>query len=104
MKVVSEDEIQGFLIGEIEQWCGSQCFYLKEMCVSKKMQRSGLGKEMMRVIQDELAKKEISRIYLITQRETVPEKFYKSSGFETNGSLIIMGKSVEPSSQQPTEE
>jgi len=35
----------------------------------------------------------ISRIYLITQRETVPERFYKSLGFRTNESLLIMGTS-----------
>jgi aminoglycoside 6'-N-acetyltransferase I len=95
LKVVNEDEIQGFLVGEIEQWRGYQSFYLKEICVSINMQRSGLGRELMRVLQIELMKKGISRIYLITQRKTVPEKFYKSLDFATNDSLIIMGKSIE---------
>jgi aminoglycoside 6'-N-acetyltransferase I len=95
LKVVNEDEIQGFLVGEIEQWRGYQSFYLKEICVSINMQRSGLGRELMRVLQLELMKKGISRIYLITQRKTVPEKFYKSLDFATNDSLIIMGKSIE---------
>jgi ribosomal protein S18 acetylase RimI-like enzyme len=98
LKVVNEDEIQGFLVGEIEQWRGYQSFYLKEMCVSKKLQRSGLGRELMRVLQIELVKKGVLRIYLITQRKTVPEKFYKSLDFATNDSLIIMGKSIEANS------
>jgi N-acetylglutamate synthase-like GNAT family acetyltransferase len=72
-------------------------YYLNtsEICVSINMQRSGLGRELMRVLQLELMKKGISRIYLITQRKTVPEKFYKSLDFATNDSLIIMGKSIE---------
>ena len=97
-KAVNDNEIQGFLVGEIEQWSGSQSFFLKEMCVSKNMQRSGLGKELMRVLQEELVKKGVSRIYLITQRETIPEMFYKSLGFEPNDSLLIMRKSIDTAS------
>jgi ribosomal protein S18 acetylase RimI-like enzyme len=88
-KAVKKNLIQGFLVGEIEQWRGSQNFYLKEMCVSKEFQRSGLGRKLMLALQNKLYRLGISRIYLITQRETVPEIFYKSEGFETNGSLII---------------
>lgn len=98
LKAINENKIQGFLIGEIEQWRGSQNFYLKEMCVLKTVQRSGLGKELMLALQSELVKIGISRIYLITQRETGPEMFYKSLGFETNDSLVIMGKSIETTS------
>ncbi len=98
LKAVNENKIQGFFVGEIEQWRGSQNFYLKEMCVSKEFQRSGLGKELMIALQNKLVELGISRIYLITQRKTVPEMFYKSLGFETNGSLIIMGKSIEATS------
>jgi aminoglycoside 6'-N-acetyltransferase I len=104
LKVVNEDEIQGFLVGEIEQWRGYQSFYLKEMCVSKNMQRSGLGRELLRVLQIELAKNGISRIYLITQRKTIPEKFYKSLDFITNDSLIIMGKSIEANNKKAIEQ
>ncbi len=93
LKLVSNGEVQGFLIGEIEQWNGSQSYYLKEMCVSRSMQRSGLGKALMLALKGELLKSGISRIYLITQRETVPERFYKSLGFRTNESLLIMGTS-----------
>ncbi len=99
LKAVNENnEIIGFLVGEIEQWRGSQNFYLKEMCVSKENQRSGLGKELMIALQNELVKQGISKIYLITQRESFPEMFYNSMGFKTNGSLIIMGKSIEATS------
>ena len=98
LKVVRQDKIQGFLVGEIEQWRWYQSFYLKEMCVLKNLQRSGFGRELMRVLQIELRKKGISRIYFITQRKTVPEKFYNSLDFRTNESLIIMGKSIEESS------
>ncbi len=94
LKVVGKNGIQGFLVGEMEQWRGAQSFYLKEICISKKRQRSGLGKELMDALQNDLLKRGVSRIYLITQRESVPELFYKSLGFETNGSLHIMGKSV----------
>lgn len=94
IKAVIENKIQGFLIGEIEQWNGAKKLYLKEICVSKTRQRSGLGRELMRALQNKLGKRGISRIYLITQRETVPEIFYKSLGFTTNTGLILMGKSI----------
>jgi ribosomal protein S18 acetylase RimI-like enzyme len=94
-KVVKDNKILGFLIGEIEQWNGTQNFYLKEMCVSNSLQRSGLGKKLIAVLENELDGRGISRIYLITQRETIPEWFYSSLGFTMNESLVIMGKTVE---------
>lgn len=95
LKTLYKGEIQGFLVGDIEQWRSYQNFNLKEMCVAKEIQRSGIGRKMVLALQDELIKQNISRIYLITQREAIPEIFYKSLGFETNGKLVIMGKSIE---------
>jgi aminoglycoside 6'-N-acetyltransferase I len=97
-KIVKDNEIVGFLIGEIEQWNGTKNFYLKEMCVSNSMQRSGLGKKLITVLQNELKNRGISRIYLITQRETIPEWFYSALDFTANQSLVIMSTSVENSS------
>ncbi|MCX4029148.1 GNAT family N-acetyltransferase [Endozoicomonas sp. SM1973] len=94
LKVVNESEIQGFLIGEIEQWRGSQSFYLREICISKKMQGLGLGKKLMHTLNNELIAKNVSRVYLVTQRDTTPESFYRALGFKTNDKLIVMGKSV----------
>ncbi|MCK5068890.1 MAG: GNAT family N-acetyltransferase [Desulfocapsa sp.] len=97
IKVVKDNEILGFFIGEIEQWNGVKNFYLKEICVSNSMQRSGLGKELIVVLQKELEGRGVPRIYLITQRETIPEWFYSSLGFTANQSLIIMSKDIKKS-------
>ena len=85
----------GFLFGKIQQWNGAVYYDLEEMCVKHSTQRQGVGKSLMGKLEEMLLEKGISRIYLITQRDSAPSNFYTALGFSDNQSLVVMGKGIE---------
>lgn len=95
LKAVRDGEIIGFLAGEIQKWNGAHFYYLKEMCVSGKDQRKGVGSTLIGNLTISLKSRGVSRIYLITQRDSIPSSFYSSLGFTENSSIMVMRKSVE---------
>lgn len=98
IKVVYKGNISGFLVGEIQQWNGDKFYYLKEICVSQTIQRNGIGRSLMGELEKILKKHGVAKTYLITQRDSIPSKFYSSLGFSVNTSVLVMGKSVEKNS------
>ena len=94
IKAEFKGRICGFLMGEIERWKKTNVYFLKEMCVTPSMQRQGIGKTMMAKLETMLKEKKVSRIYLITQRESVPSTFYSSLSFMENPNIMVMGRSI----------
>jgi ribosomal protein S18 acetylase RimI-like enzyme len=64
IKAVFDGYICGFLFGEIQQWCGAGTYYLKELCVSKALQRRGVGKALVAKLEAMLTEREISYLML----------------------------------------
>lgn len=95
LKAVDGGEIIGFLTGEIQKWNGARFYYLKEICVSGKDQRKGVGSTLIGSLTMILKSQGVSRIYLITQRDSIPSSFYSSLGYTENSSIMVMGMSVE---------
>jgi len=95
VKAESEGRICGFLMGEIECWKKTNFYFLKEMCVTPSMQRQGIGRAMIAQLKKRLKEKQVSRIYLITQRESAPSMFYSSLAFEENPSIMVMGLQID---------
>ena len=91
LKAEFKGQICGFLIGEIQRWKKSNVYYLKEMCVTTSMQRQGVGKAMMAQLGGILKEKRVVQIFLITQRDGVPSKFYASLEFKEIPSIMVMG-------------
>jgi ribosomal protein S18 acetylase RimI-like enzyme len=98
VKAIHNGNICGFLLGQLQQWNGATFYYLKEICVSYALQRRGIGKSLMGKLEEILTENGVSRIYLITQRDSVPSGFYSSLGFSENQNVMVMGKQVEKSS------
>lgn len=94
LKAENDRRICGFLIGEVQRWKKASVYYLKEMCVAASMQRQGIGKAMMAHLEKILKVKQVSQVYLITQRDSVPSKFYSSLDFKENSSIMVMGKQI----------
>lgn len=97
IKAVYEKKIVGFLLGEVQRWNGANYFYLKEICVANKLQRQGIGKLLMAKLNQKLSEIKVERIYLITQRSSIPSEFYSSIGFSSNESVVVMGKPIKKS-------
>lgn len=85
----------GFALGYVEQWNQQKHFYLKEMCVQAQRQRSGVGTAMIDVLERQLAQRGVSRIYLLTARESGAEAFYRRCGFYVSPKMVMLGKHLE---------
>ena len=92
IKALHGGALCAFLMGEIQQWRGTRFFYLTEMCVGQKFQRKGIGKRLMGRLEDILKETGATRIFLMTQRDSVPSRFYAALGFYENPDLLVMGK------------
>lgn len=88
----NQAEMIGFVLGEVEQWNGSELYYLKEMCVAIAWQNQGVGTALYRDLQSRLSKMEIDKIYLLTQRQSKAQRFYSKLGFEESRHNLIMMK------------
>ncbi len=95
MKVLHDEDICGFVFGKIQRWSGSTSYDLEEICVRSDLQKKGVGKKLMGRLEEVLVKKEVSKIHLITQRDSVPASFYSSLGFSEIQDLVIMERKVE---------
>jgi len=95
IKATNNGSLCGFLFGKIQQWNGVVYYDLEEMCVKHSTQRQGVGKILMGKLEGMLLEKGVSRIYLITQRDSAPSNFYTALGFSVNQSLVVMGKGIE---------
>ena len=94
IKAMRNGNICGFLFGKIQQWNGAVYYDLEEICVSNTIQRQGVGKILMGKLEEMLIEKGVSRVYLITQRDSAPSSFYTALGFSENQSVMVMGKKI----------
>lgn len=67
-------------------------FYLKEMCVLGRSQRSGMGTRLLTQLTSNLQKENVRQISLGTERGTPAENFYLRLGFTVDPQIIIMKK------------
>jgi aminoglycoside 6'-N-acetyltransferase I len=89
----SDGKALGFAMGYMEQWQrGKKHYYLKEMCVVPRHQRSGIGTGIMQTLCNDLAKLDVEAIYLLTARGGPAQAFYERLGFDINPRRIMMGK------------
>ncbi|SET18106.1 Acetyltransferase (GNAT) domain-containing protein [Natronincola peptidivorans] len=88
------EEIIGFIFGHMEYWHDGNKFYLKEMCVKTNYQNKGIGGELINYLHDELKKKDISCIYLLTAKDSLAESFYKKNDYFREENMILMLKSI----------
>ncbi|KGX92112.1 GNAT family acetyltransferase [Pontibacillus halophilus JSM 076056 = DSM 19796] len=88
-----EEELNGMVLGNIEQWVDSQIFYVNELCVKKELEGQGVGSRLMQVLQEELMKQDVCMMYLSTERgHAKPAKFFEKLGFNIIEDRILMDK------------
>jgi len=98
IKAVKNGYICGFLFGKIQQYNGATCCDLEEICVSSTIQRNGIGKGLVNKLEKILIEKKVSKIYLVTQRNSVPSSFYASLSFNEIPKFVVMEKNIVQSS------
>jgi aminoglycoside 6'-N-acetyltransferase I len=86
-----DDQLQGFAIGQCEEWLNNKQFYLKEMCVNTTMQGKGIGKKLLLKLKEVLQQQSVSKIYLLTMRDSPAQHFYAAQGFISSDKMVVMG-------------
>jgi GNAT superfamily N-acetyltransferase len=89
-----QSRIIGFACGHGEEYINVKTFYLKEMCVALKHQNTGVGTAIINELQKDLAKNNITRIWLLTAPNSPAESFYKKCGFINSDKVILMIKNL----------
>ena len=84
------DEILGCCIGNIEPDFSGDYFNLKEIFVSVKFQRKGIGALLLRATKKYLKTIDINNVILVTSQEEFPIEFYQKYNFEVMKDLRVM--------------
>ena len=85
-----DDRFIGMTIGRLKHWQGGTEYFVEELCIRNEYQGKGLGTEFMNKVEDELKKKNVHTMILITERSMPAYKFYGKRGFsEVKDSVLL---------------
>jgi ribosomal protein S18 acetylase RimI-like enzyme len=94
MECYENNELAGMILGNSEQYFDGISFQIIEFCINNRLQKKGMGTALLDAFTNELKKKGISNIFLITSRGLLTEGFYIKKGFVTNEGMILMSKKL----------
>ncbi|MFE4814426.1 GNAT family N-acetyltransferase [Peribacillus simplex] len=84
----------GFVAGNSKVSYQGLTFYLAELCVNNEMQGKGHGSKMLQSLEDELQKREIKSLYLLTANDGLAEAFYLKNDYVVNEDRVVMKKNL----------
>lgn len=84
----SDGVVLGFVGGYRQRWYDGWHFYVAEMAVTRRRQRSGLGTQLLGGFLDGLV--DVSGVYLLTQLDGPAAAFYVKHGFRPAGRQAVM--------------
>jgi len=86
-----DDEMVAFCFGTLDNYFQGTMFEVSELAVKPHLQRSGIGSEIMKLLETKLAGYGVSAVSLHTSRELPAFNFYQKNGYEElteNATLI----------------
>lgn len=89
-----KDNLIGFIAGNSKKSYAGLTFYLAELCINNRIQGKGYGTKLLLSLEEELQKRDIQNIYLLTANGGAAETFYLKNGYETNENRIVMRKNL----------
>ncbi|WP_081430722.1 MULTISPECIES: GNAT family N-acetyltransferase [Anoxybacillaceae] len=69
-------------------------FYLAELCINNEIQGKGYGSKLLQFLEEELQKKNVKSIYLLTSNGGLAKNFYRKNGYIVNNNRIVMKKNL----------
>ena len=86
-------KIVGFITANIEEDHKDQV-YVDELWITKEEQGKGIGKEVMKFIEEFYKKKGIRKIHLVSKKSSGAFVFYKKLNYKESEELIFLEKSL----------
>ena len=92
MGLFEAGELVGISLGTVIHWCTGTEYFIREFCVSTKLQNRGFGSFFLAGIERYLLSKSITQIILSTDRDTQAFSFYRKNGFSTLDKTVFLHK------------
>lgn len=88
---IAEDnqDIIGFIFGVQREWWSGREFYIHEMGVKKAYRNQGVGKSLLKTLENALKSNAVQYVSLLTDRNTPTETFYKTNDFQEITRLVF---------------
>lgn len=86
--------IVGFLMGYMTSYLGVKEFHIQDFVISVDFSRMGLGSKMLSLVQQDVERRGVEAINLLTLRDPRTEGFYNKNGYEINSNLVFLNKSI----------
>lgn len=87
-----QNELIGFIAGNSKKSYQGLTYYLAELCVKGEIQGKGYGSRLLHLLENELLKRNIKSLYLLTANKGAAEHFYKKNNYKVNENRIVMNK------------
>lgn len=84
------DQLMGATVGNIEPYFSGDYFYLKEMFISPKAQRKGVGSALFEALKSHLDSAGIGMMILFTSHQSFPFDFWQKTGFREMEGMRMM--------------
>jgi ribosomal protein S18 acetylase RimI-like enzyme len=88
------DKLIGFIAGYSKMNDKGKTFYLAEFCVTTQTQGKGYGSQLLIYLEQELMNKNITSLFLITEKIGTISDFYRKKGYTMNGNRMEMRKEL----------
>ncbi len=88
---IKDDKVVGFILGTSMLFHYGRTFEINDLAVDPAYQRQGIAKELMDKMLDEIKKRGMVGVHLITAGEGILPKFYEKYGFKKENEVILMG-------------
>ncbi|MCB8818370.1 GNAT family N-acetyltransferase [Desulfosporosinus shakirovi] len=90
----SDNKLIGFIAGNSKKSYQGVTYYLAELCVNNEIQGRGYGSKILRLLENELQKRDIKSLYLLTANKGLAEAFYRKNEYIVNENRIVMNKDL----------
>lgn len=89
--IYDDNELIGLSMGSIIHWCSGTEYYIFEFCIKADRQGKGVGTEFLNEIEKYIKNKNVTHIFLQTERTVPAYDFYVKNGFkELNGHVSLV--------------
>ncbi|MBN1583521.1 MAG: GNAT family N-acetyltransferase [Anaerolineae bacterium] len=86
----NDGKLMGVCLGHRKRWWQGDEYHIEELFVAPRVQRRGIGRQIVEYARQELHAAGIGRVTLLTARGTPADRFYNKLGFTRSERLVFM--------------
>jgi len=91
---MSENKIIGVVVFKIEQYWEGKVILIEDLAVDEKFQKAGVGKELMKFVENYAKKKRAKFVLFDTNKKSKAVKFYRKLGYKPDKNILFMRKKI----------